>query len=47
MTSPGILMWALRQGKRLEPNGSATYFVEILNEGPQAGYHNLEGGTFA
>ena len=33
-----------QQGKQLQRNGNATYFVNITNKGPGAAFHNLQGG---
>ena len=33
-----------QQRKQLQRNGNATYFVNITNQGPTGGIHNLQGG---
>jgi hypothetical protein len=42
--TPGAQLWCTQQAKRLETNGSATYFVTIRNDGPNWCYYNLQGG---
>ena len=38
---------AHQQRKQLQANGNATYFVDITNQGPNGGIHNLQGGGLA
>jgi hypothetical protein len=42
--TPGSVMWAIKQGLRLETNGTVTYAVVLQNGGPNWCYHNLMGG---
>jgi hypothetical protein len=42
--SPSPVYLADQQRKQLQPNRNATYFVNITNQGPGAGFHNLQGG---
>jgi len=40
----GATHLADQQRKRKDNNGVATYFVNITNQGPGGGFHNLQGG---
>jgi hypothetical protein len=42
--TPNAILRSTEQGKRLEPDGAATYFVTIRNDGPMWAYYNLQGG---
>ena len=44
--TPDSLMWATRQGRRVEQGGGVTYFVDFHNDGPQWCFHNLMGGGY-
>ena len=44
--TPDSLMWATRQGSKVETNGNVTYFVDFHNDGPQWCFHNLMGGGY-
>jgi len=41
---PSAIFLADQQRKQLQANGNATYFVNITNQGPVSGNHNLQGG---
>jgi hypothetical protein len=42
--TPGSELRAFDQGKKIEPNGSVSYFVSIRNAGGYPALHNLQGG---
>ena len=41
---PSPVFVADQQGKQMQRNGNATYFVNITNKGPGGAFHNLQGG---
>jgi hypothetical protein len=41
---PSPVFLADQQRKQKQGNGNATYFVNITNQGPRGGFHNLQGG---
>ncbi len=42
--TPGAELIAFDQSKRIENNGSVTYFVRVRNAGTLPALHNLQGG---
>ena len=44
LKTPNATLRSTEQGKSLDPNGVATYYVTIRNDGPMWAYYNLQGG---
>jgi hypothetical protein len=44
--SPDSDLMATSQGEELDENGNVTYFVDIVNQGSEPCFHNLNIGTF-
>ncbi len=42
--TPGAELIAFDQSKKIEDNGSVTYFASIRNVGPVPALYNLQGG---
>jgi hypothetical protein len=40
------VMWATRQGRKVEANLDVTYFVDFHNDGPDWCFYNLVGGGY-